>query len=278
MTTWLRGFVRRAAASCVFVAVGIFAAAAAGADIDAEDEFDESEVNDPFETLNRGVFWFNEFTDIYFIEYVAVGYDFLIPDPLQRGIRNVFENLRLPIKFTNNLLQLKFKSAAEEIVRFGLNTTVGMGGLFDAATQGGLPSNNEDFGQTLGYWGAPAGPFIMLPFLGPSGVRDGFGLAVDTVSQAYSFYLPAVVNAGLTVGNLANVRVLAIDVIRDNRESAFDLYVFTRNAYVANRRYRVLDRDLLERSGTPGGTDDDLYRFDEDDEEEEDLYFFEDEE
>ena len=243
-----------------------------------KDDPDEASVNDPFETFNRGVFWFNEFTDRHFIEYLARGYDFILSDALQRGIRNVFENGRLPIKLTNNLLQLKFESAAEEIVRFGLNTTVGIGGLFDAATQGGLPSNDEDFGQTLGYWGAPAGPFLMLPILGPSGVRDGFGLGVDTASQIYSFFILFAVIAAVTVENLANIRSLAIEVIRDNRESAFDLYIFTRNAYVANRRYRVLDRDLLEASGVVVEGDDDLYQIEEDDDEEEDLYFFEDEE
>ena len=261
-----RGLARGLALTAI-IAVGIFAAAASRADAFVEGEFGESEVRDPLEKFNRGIFWFNEITDRYFIGYLAEGYAFIIPDPLQRGIRNVFENARFPIKFANNLLQLKFESAAEEIVRLGLNTTVGIGGLFDAATQGGLPSNDEDFGQTLGYWGTPAGPFIMLPFLGPSGLRDGFGLGVDTASQAYSFFLPFVVNASLAVANLANFRALAIEVIRDNRESAFDLYVFTRNAYVANRRYRVLDRDLMgETEKSQNG------------EEEEDLYFFEDEE
>ena len=266
----------RLVVSSAVVAFGIFVAVAAGADVDAEGDYSEPEIRDPFEKFNRGVFKFNEFTDRYFLEYFAQAYDFVLPDALQRGIRNVFENARFPIKFGNNLLQLKFEPAAEEIVRFGLNSTVGIAGLFDAATQGGLPSNDEDFGQTLGYWGAQPGPFLMLPILGPSGVRDGIGLGVDSVSLAYSFFLPFVVNASLTVANLANVRALAIDVIRDNRTSAFDLYIFTRNAYVANRRYRVLDRDVLERSGKLGESDDDFYYFDEDDEEEEDLYFFKD--
>lgn len=262
------------AITCVFLAPG---SAMSAAEVDpAEDEYGESEVYDPFEKFNRGVFWFNEFADRYFIGYLAQGYDLLLPDPLQRGIRNVFENARLPIKLTNNLLQLKFKSSAEEVVRFGLNSTVGIGGLFDAATQGGLPSNPEDFGQTLGYWGAPPGPFLMLPILGPSGVRDGIGLGVDSVNTAYSFFLPFVVNASITVAYLVNVRAQVIDVIRDNRESAFDLYVFTRNAYVANRRYRVLDRDLLDESEIQ--RPEEVHPTPQGDEEEEDLYFFEDEE
>ena len=100
-------------------------------------ESTETEINDPFEGFNRGVFVVNEFTDRYFLEYLARGFDFIVPDPLQRGIRNFFENARFPIKFANNLLQLKFKSAAEEVVRLGINSSVGIGGLFDAATQGG---------------------------------------------------------------------------------------------------------------------------------------------
>jgi len=276
MVRW-RCLARRLSAPCVFFAIGIFAASAA-AGSESEEQNVESEINDPFETWNRGVFWVNEFADRYFIEYMARGYDLILADPLQRGIHNVFENGRLPIKLVNSLLQLKLKSAAEEVVRFGLNSTVGIGGLFDAATQGGLPSNDEDFGQTLGYWGVPAGPFIMLPIIGPSGVRDGFGFGVDSLTLFYSFFLPFAVNASLTVGYFADVRASLIEVIRDNRASAFDLYIFTRNAYVSNRRYRVLDRDLAQNSGSQGEADDDLHQIDEYDEEEEDLYFFEDEE
>ena len=224
-----------------------------------------SSVYDPWEPMNRGIFAVNEFADRYFIQYLAMGYDALLPDPLESGIRNVFENGRLPITFTNNLLQLKILGAVEEIIRFGLNTTVGIGGLFDAAEDAGLPSNNEDFGQTLGTWGVPPGPFLMLPALGPSNIRDGLGLATDTATLAYSFFLPFWVNAALTGGNLIGTRSLAIEVIRENRESAFDLYLFTRNAYMANRASRVHDED---QSDAPAETDEDLYYFDDEEDQE----------
>jgi len=278
MSWWSRK-TQRLSVICIFIAIGAFTSSVAiTAEADESEDSEELEVSDPFEKWNRGVFWVNEITDRYFIEYIAKGYALILPDPLQRGIHNVFENGRLPIKFGNSLLQLKFKSAGEEIVRFGLNTTVGIGGLFDAASQGGLPSHNEDFGQTLGHWGVSTAPFIMVPFIGPMNLRDGFGLGVDSLSLFYSFFLPLAVNASLTAGYYVDTRASFIDVIRDNRESAFDLYVLTRNAYMANRRYRVLDRDLVRNFGYQSGAEDDLYQFNEDDEEEEDLYFFEDEE
>jgi phospholipid-binding lipoprotein MlaA len=226
---------------------------------------EEATVYDPWEKMNRGIFAFNEFADRYFIEYLAIGYDALLPDAVERGIDNVFENGRLPVKLANNLLQLKFMGATEEIIRFALNTSVGIGGLFDAAADAGLPSTEEDFGQTLGYWGVPPGPFLMLPVLGPSNIRDGVGLGVDSTSLAYSFFLPFWVNATLTLGNLITVRSLAIEVIRENRASAFDLYVFTRNAYMSNRSSRVRDENL---SDAPAEIDEDLYYFDDEEDEE----------
>ncbi|MCH2170375.1 VacJ family lipoprotein [Myxococcota bacterium] len=223
---------------------------------------DEPSIDDPFESVNRAIFWFNDVSDRYFIEYVAMGYDFLLPDPLERGIANVFENGRFPVKFANNLLQWKVRNAWGECVRLMLNTTAGIGGLFDAGVAAGFASHPEDFGQTLGYWGVPPGPYLMLPFLGPSNVRDGFGLATDTATLFYAFFLPFEVNAGLTIGNFINFRSMAMEVIRTNRASAFDLYVFTRNAYMSNRASRI--RDQIQ-SDAPAEADEDLYYFDEED-------------
>lgn len=214
---------------------------------------------DPWEGLNRKTFAVNEGLDLYLIEPVAKGYDFVVPEVLQIGVDNVFNNLSTPISAANNVLQLKPGPAVEDVARFLLNSSVGFGGLFDMATATGMPPADEDFGQTLGYWGVPPGPYLVLPLFGPSSPRDTVGLTVDSFSYVWGWFLPLYVTFPARTFDILNLRALYLEEIADNRESAFDYYVFVREAWIENRQKRVADED-------PNAEDED------------DLYYFEDEE
>ncbi len=215
---------------------------------------DSDPVSDPLERMNRGIFWFNDGLDRYFLEPVAKGWDFVMPDAVQRSLRNVYDNARFPVNFANNVLQVKPNGAASELFRFLINTSVGLGGLFDPATALGLTAHREDFGQTLGRWGVPQGPYLVLPLLGPSNPRDGIGMAVDSAARVYPWFLPLWINAAISAPDVLNRRALRIDEIAAEREAAFDWYVAVRNAYVQYRRNQVHDREE-----EPEEDDDDLY-------------------
>jgi phospholipid-binding lipoprotein MlaA len=236
-----------------------FADDAAGGDA----EFDDSGPNDPWEGFNRAIFAFNEKVDIYFLRPVAVGWDFILPDLVQTGIRNVFSNIRFPIIFVNDLLQAKPIEASKDLGRFVLNSTVGIGGILDPAKDVGLEGNDEDFGQTLGYWGVPPGPYLVLPFLGPSSPRDTIGLAADSATMPYPYFVAWYVSAAITATNGVNRRARYIEEIDENRKTALDFYSFQRNAHVSYRENLVNERETDDEQPT-----DDLYYFgDEDDEE-----------
>jgi ABC-type transporter lipoprotein component MlaA len=143
-------------------------------EISAEGDDDEL-VWDPLEPVNRGIWAFNDALDAYLLEPVAIGWDFVLPRRVQLCVNNFFSHLVLPVRIVNDLLQLKPVKALEDGGRFVVNTLVGVGGLFDPATAGGIPRHDEDFGQTLGHWGVPPGPYLVLPVLGPSNPRDGVG-------------------------------------------------------------------------------------------------------
>lgn len=146
------------------------------------------DVYDPFEGWNRGVYRFNYYFDKYLFLPVVKTYSFLVPDLLEQAVTNVFSNLGDIMNFTNAVLQLKGESAAISLERLFLNTTLGLGGIWDVASTQGVHKRKEDFGQTLGRYGVAPGPFLVLPVLGPSNLRDGLGLAVDYT--LYSVYPP----------------------------------------------------------------------------------------
>jgi phospholipid-binding lipoprotein MlaA len=261
---------RREAVRVLCAAFALIAAATATAaeSADAEGSDDTAVVadsgpKDPWEGFNRGIFSFNEKVDIYFFRPVAVGWDFVVPELAQTAIRNVFANVRFPIIFLNDLLQAKPIQAGEDLGRFVLNTTVGIGGIWDPAKEFGILGNNEDFGQTLGYWGVPPGPYLVLPFLGPSSPRDAAGFVADSVVQPYPYFIAWYVSAALTATNLVNTRARYIEEIDENRKTALDYYSFQRNAYVSFRENLVRDR---EKEETPS---DGLYYFEDEEEEEE---------
>lgn len=134
---------------------------------------------DPFEGVNRSIYGFNEAVDKAAIEPIARGYKAATPKPVREGVHNVLTNLGQPVVFTNSVLQGNANASGETFSRFLINSTIGIAGIFDVASTLGIEEHDEDFGQTLGVWGFEAGPYIMLPFLGPSSVRDTFGRFTD---------------------------------------------------------------------------------------------------
>jgi phospholipid-binding lipoprotein MlaA len=235
--------------------------------------------SDPWERMNRGTFAFNEAADRWVIEPVAKSWDFVVPEFAQTGIANFFDNARMPVYLANNLLQLEVDQAAIEIFRFVLNTTLGLGGFIDVANRADWPHYPEDFGLTLGHWGVPNGPYLVLPIFGASTIRDTVGLAVDSGASVYSYFVPIYIPVAVRATELLNKRSIFIEEIDQSREEAFDFYVFVRNAYLQNRKHRLLGLpEGTEAEDTPGASEDDedLYYFDdfddEQDEPDDDLY------
>jgi len=223
-------------------------------------ESSASSVFDPWEAMNRRTFAFNEFIDRYFLELVATGWNFVVPEPAQRGIANAFANLATPRRLANDLLQAKPREAGHDLGRFVINTTFGLGGLLDLAGAQGLPPGDEDFGLTLGVWGVPAGPYLVLPLLGPSSPRDTAGLAVDTALTPELYFAPWYVSYPMTSTRVVNARSLALETVRAERQSAFDFYAAVRSAYVQYRTHR-----LRGGANEPEGqdTNEQLYNVDE---------------
>lgn len=198
---------------------------------------------DPLEPLNRAMHAFNEDLDRTFVRPLARGYVKVLPEPVQHGISNVFFNARYPVTLVNNALQGKWTPALSDVGRFVLNTTVGIGGLLDPATAAGLDRHDEDFGQTLGKWGVPAGPYIVLPFLGPYTLRDGIGSFVDDFAEPRSYLEDDSTRYGLWAADKFDrrVRLLDADAVL---ERTGDSYAFIRSAYLQRREYLVRDGEV----------------------------------
>ena len=197
---------------------------------------------DPIEPVNRGIFWFNEQVDDYVMVPVAKGWKWVTPAVVRKSVSNFFQNLRFPIDTANNLLQGKLARTGSSVARFAVNTTVGGLGLFDPATGWGLERYTEDFGQTLGYWGVPPGPYLVLPFLGPSNPRDGVGLAADGFSTVYPWFIAFYYASGATAVNFVNARAGVLTEVEELRRASLDYYVAVRNAYMQHRENEVNDR------------------------------------
>ena len=217
------------------------------------------EDHDPIELVNRGIFWFNDHVDTYVLVPVATAWDTVMPSRVQRSISNFFGNLRFPIVAGNDLLQAKFKRAASDVGRFAVNTTVGVAGFFDPATDWGLEAHDEDFGQTLGYWGVPTGPYLVIPILGPSDVRDGGGLVVDGFSTVYPWFVDFVYTASARAVDVINTRSLYLKQVEEAKAASIDYYTAVRNAYLQRRESQVNDGAAPSKQET-----EDLYNIDKD--------------
>lgn len=200
---------------------------------------------DPWERLNRTTFKVNMAIDHAVARPVARGYQKVVPSPVRTGVSNFMDNLFYPITMVNDLLQLKFKGFGQDTGRFLLNTTVGIGGLFDPATKVGLDKHEEDLGQTFGYWGAKPGPYLMIPILGPSDVRDGVGKIGDGFLSPLSYVNNNYIRYGVYGLYIVDVRYRLLPQDRLLDES-YDPYTFLKNAYLQRRQYQVTDGKLSD--------------------------------
>ncbi|BFM48524.1 VacJ family lipoprotein [Marinomonas sp. THO17] len=202
---------------------------------------------DPWEGFNRAMFSFNDAVDGAVLKPLAKGYKAVTPNPVQKGVSNFFSNLGEIGNIANNLLQGKWDQTASSTWRFIINSTAGWFGIFDVASEMGLKKYDEDFGQTLAYWGVSSGPYLVLPFFGPSTVRDGAGLAVDlTYDDGVSL---------LDVNSDEETGLFAIDIVKTragllSAESLIigDRYSFIRDIYLQNREFEIYDGQVPEQS------------------------------
>jgi len=207
---------------------------------------------DPWERMNRGTHQFNNSVDRAVLKPVATAYRDHVPEPIRTSVTNVLDNLGYPTTIANQFLQGKLKEGLQDTGRFLLNTTFGVAGIFDLASRAGLDKHDEDLGQTLGRWGMPSGPYLVIPLLGPSTVRDTPTRYVDSRTaadqllddevrlfrkDAWEYGRPAISVLDTRAG------LLQLDRLRDQ---AFDEYVFVRDAWMQRREYAVQDGDVEE--------------------------------
>jgi phospholipid-binding lipoprotein MlaA len=225
----------------------------ASADEDAGDEYD------PWEPVNTNIFAFNLKVDRYVLKPVAKGYDYILPDVVQVGVSNIFSNLRFAPRFLNNVFQGKLKGAGIEVGRFLINSTVGLAGFFDLATKINLVTPEEDFGQTLGFYGVKPGPYLVLPLLQPFTVRDFVGYVGDVFLNPINWLVvpiievddvpsviehknrmtTSIIQLGARVGEIVNERSRNLQKYQGVEEATLDLYTAVRNAYLQKRSQAV---------------------------------------
>ena len=195
---------------------------------------------DPWEPFNERMFEFNRRLDRYILKPAAQVYNKIMPEPFQVLISNGFDNIRFVKRAANSLLQGKWSGAGREVARFLINSTLGIGGLFDAAAYWEIEKSREDFGQTLAVWGSGPGPYLILPFLEPLTVRDGIGKAVDGAMDPLSYVLPFLwTGVGMSAGDTLNDRSLNLDLFQGFEESVIDMYSAVRNGYLRRREQLI---------------------------------------
>ena len=219
------------------------AAAPNSAVVAKEQNVNEDSANDPLEGFNRAMFTFNRYWDDYFMRPVAEGYQAVTPKPARVGISNFFANLFEPLTVINDLLQGKGAQAGSDFLRFIINSTIGILGFFDVATDLGFEKHREDFGQTFGVWGMGEGAYLVLPFLGPSSLRDGAGLYVDFQLYPVNYVEDEGYRNTLWALGYVSVRsdLLNASDILDQAVGAEDRYVFVREAWRQRRRSEIHD-------------------------------------
>jgi phospholipid-binding lipoprotein MlaA len=196
---------------------------------------------DPLEPFNRGMYQFNDAVDRAVLKPVATVYRDVLPSPVRTGVTNFFANLQDAWSIVNNALQLKGEAAGNSFMRFGVNTLLGLGGVLDIATEMQIGRQTEDFGQTLGYWGVGAGPYLVLPLMGPSTVRDTAALPVDAQGNLVSGINDVSTRNSLSALNLLNQRSRLLEASKMLDQVALDPYTFTRDAFLQRRLNDVHD-------------------------------------
>jgi phospholipid-binding lipoprotein MlaA len=200
----------------------------------------DDEDYDPWEKFNEKMFEFNRQADRLVLKPVAKVYSVILPEPFEVMIGNGFDNINFVPRMVNSLLQGKFLGATREVSRFLINSTLGIGGLFDAAKYYGIEKSREDFGQTLGFWGVTPGPYLIVPFLEPMTVRDGIGRGVDGLMNPLSYFIPFIwTGVALKLGEIVNDRALNLDLFQGFEESVVDLYSAVRHGYLRRREQLI---------------------------------------
>jgi len=201
-----------------------------------------AQIPDPWEGINRSFLKFTLVVDKALFSPLVHGYRQFTPPPVQTAVRNVVYNLYEPRTFANDVLQARFEKAGEATVRFAANSTVGLGGMIDVAGRTGLPGHDSDFGQTLGRWGVGTGPYLFVPFYGPSNLRDGFGKLADSLGDPVAWTIGDItttfgqVRAGV---NVAQGRIDIDDTLEGLRRDTADPYATLRSGYSQNRAFKV---------------------------------------
>lgn len=209
----------------------------------AAGDTDNTEVNDPFEPMNRAIFSFNLGFDKVILRPMAVGYRAVVPAPARESATNFLDNLESPVIFLNDILQGKPNRAGATVARFGINTIVGFFGFFDPAGDMGIERHDEDFGQTLGAWGTGSGPYLMLPFLGPLPPRDTVGFVADifTDPMTYILWNHRTANLALYGADVVDQRHQVIDEFDELEKSSIDYYAAIRSLYTQRRNDLIRD-------------------------------------
>ena len=213
---------------------------------------------DPYEGFNRAVFKFNDTLDKAALKPVATVYKKVLPSFVQTGVGNFFANLGDVWTAANNLLQGKGADGMSDVTRVAVNSTVGIVGLIDVASKAGLPKHNEDFGQTLGTWGLNSGPYLMLPLLGPSTVRDTAALPLDFLGDPWHYKRPVYLRNIGSVTRVIDKRAALLDASNLMEDAALDRYEFVRDGFLQQRESRIHDGESAKPSGK-GAYEDDPY-------------------
>jgi len=201
----------------------------------------EADPDDPLESFNRAMYGFNDTLDQTVLKPVAQGYSAILPAPVNKGVSNFFSNIDDVVVLFNSVLQLKFDQSLSTTARILFNTTFGLLGVIDVASSLDLPKHNEDFGQTLGYWGVDTGAYIVLPFFGPSNVRDTVGLIGDAYVNPLYDVTPDSDRLTLVSVDLIDTRAGLLSASKILEEAALDPYLFVRDAYLQRRQNLVYD-------------------------------------
>lgn len=205
----------------------------------AYNKAEESRVSDPLEPVNRAIYGFNMFIDKIIMEPVAKAYKKVVPELGRKGISNFLQNLTEPVTFANSILQGDAEHTFTTFWRFAINSTIGIAGLFDVAERGGLEHREEDLGQTFGTYGVGNGPYLMLPIIGPSNVRDLFGSVGDSFMDPYNYAVDEYGVAGRKILEGLDTRVELLGLLDDIEESSLDPYATIRSLYTQKRNDEI---------------------------------------
>lgn len=201
---------------------------------------------DPYQGFNRVMFVFNDKIDIYFLKPIATAYNKILPKPIKQGVHNFFNNINNLPTIANDLLQFNFRQAANDIWRLGINTTIGIGGLFDIADRIKLKQYSNDFGLTLAAWGFEDSNYLVLPFFGPSTIRDGIGIPVDYFEfSIYPHIYPTLSRYEIYGLGIVDRRAQLLQFQEVLEEAEFDKYIFMRNAYLQRRAFQIKENQNL---------------------------------